>query len=154
MKGVTMVSAIDAIMKLDSKDHDIIKVLKENARLSIRDIAQKTTLRPSTVHERIKKLIRYKIIEKFTLKLNNKAVGENFIVFMLIKSEKEIPNTYITSNIHIKEVFGVTGEYDLLLKLKFKDIEQFNDFVIGFRKQFQLLNTLTLVVTTTLKEEL
>ncbi|MFH1316534.1 MAG: Lrp/AsnC family transcriptional regulator [Candidatus Woesearchaeota archaeon] len=141
-------------MRLDLKDHKIIEVLRKDSRISIRDIAKKTQLRPSTVHDRIKKLVRDKVIEKFTLKLNNKAVGENFIVFMLIKSEKEIPNDYLNSNKHIKEVFGVTGEYDVFLKLKFKDIEEFNDFVLGFRKRFQLINTLTLVATTNIKEEI
>jgi len=141
-------------MELDAKDHKIIKILRENSRMAIRDIAKKTQLRPSTVHDRLKKMMREGIISKFTLKLNNKAVGENFVVFMLIKAEKEIPASYFASKDEIKEVFGVTGEYDLMLKLKFKDIEEFNDFVINFRKQFALMNTLTLVGTVNLKEEL
>jgi len=141
-------------MELDAKDHKIIKILRENSRMAIRDIAKKTQLRPSTVHDRLKKMMREGIISKFTLKLNNKAVGENFVVFMLIKAEKDIPATYFESKHEIKEVFGVTGEYDLMLKLKFKDIEEFNDFVINFRKQFALMNTLTLVGTVNLKEEL
>ena len=140
-------------MQLDLKDHKIIEVLKENSRMAIRDIAKATGLRPSTVHDRINKLIRDKVIEKFTLKLNNKAIGENFIVFMLVKSEVDIPNTYFGSDPHIKEVFGVTGEYDLMIKLKFRDIEEFNDFVINFRKKFSLKNTMTLVATINVKEE-
>ena len=141
-------------MQLDLKDHKIIGVLKENSRMAIRDIAKATGLRPSTVHDRINKLIREKVIERFTLKLNNKAIGENFIVFMLVKSEVEIPNSYIVSDPHIKEVFGVTGEYDLMIKLKFKDIEEFNEFVINFRKKFSLKNTMTLVATINVKEEI
>lgn len=140
-------------MQLDLKDHKIIEVLKENSRMAIRDIAKATGLRPSTVHDRINKLIRDKVVEKFTLKLNNKAIGENFIVFMLVKSEVDIPNTYFGSDSHIKEVFGVTGEYDLMIKLKFRDIEEFNDFVINFRKKFSLKNTMTLVATINVKEE-
>src|SRR3989338_3954717 len=136
-------------MELDSKDHKIIEALRQNSRMPIRDIAKKTQLRPSTVHDRMAKLVREGIIEQFTLKVNNKAMGQNFIVFMLIKSEKEIPNSFFKNQHQVKEVFGVTGEYDLMLKLKFKDIEEFNSFVISFRKQFQLINTLTLVGTIT-----
>ena len=66
-------------MKLDKKDLSIIKVLKQNSRLPIRDIAKKTGTRPSTVHERVKKLVRGGVIEKFTLKVDNKAVNESFI---------------------------------------------------------------------------
>ena len=92
---------------------------------------------------------------EFTLKLNNKAIGENFIVFMLIKgSTTEYINERIIKNEHVKEIFGITGEYDLLLKLKFKDIEEFNKFLIRFRKEHKgIRQTYTMVTTADIKEE-
>lgn len=143
-------------MEMDDKDHAIIALLKENSRYSVRDIAKKTGIRPSTVHERIKKLIRDGIIERFTLKLNNKAVGENFIVFMLVAGKPtEYVGTALLKHKNIKEVFGITGEYDMIFKLKFKDVEEFNDYVINFRKMNRnVIKTLTMVVTTTLKEDI
>ena len=140
-------------MKLDLKDHKIISLLKENSRLSIRDITKKTQIRPSTVHQRIQKLISNNIIEKFTLKLNNKAVGEDFIVFMYITTSQDLLDSFF-KNQHVKEAFGVTGEYDLLLKLKFKDISQFNDYIIASRKNKAITKTITNVVTVNIKEEL
>jgi len=137
---------------MDSKDLKIIEELKHDSRQSVRDIAKKTQLRPSTVHNRIQQLKGDNVIERFTLKLNNKAAGENFIVFMAIKAVKDIPESAFR-NRHVKEVFGITGDYDLLLKLKFKDIEEFNDFIIKFRKDNQLTTTQTSVVTTTIKED-
>jgi len=142
-------------MKLDDKDFAIISLMKDNSRLSIRDIAKKTGIRPSTVHQRITNLKKGGVIEKFTLKLNNKIMGENFIVFMLIKMKPTSKlSSKITSDKHVKEIFGMTGEYDMLLKLKFKDIDEFNDFVIDFRKNQEVLTTLTTVVTANIKEEL
>ena len=139
------------MLQIDDKDHKIISVLKEDARKSIRDIAKETNLRPSTVQVRISKLTNENIIEKFTLKLNNKAVGEDFIVFMLIQINKELPKDTFSSN-HIKEVFGLTGEYDLMMKLKFSGIEEFNNFVLDFRKKHDLKKTLTMVATVVIKE--
>jgi len=143
-------------MELDKKDNLIIDVLKENSRLSVRKTAKKTSVRPSTVHERIKKLVKEGVIEKFTLKLNNKAVGESFIVFMLVKGgTKDYIDSKIINDRHIKEIFGVTGEYDLLLKLKFKDVEEFNDFLIKFRKEQKgVRQTFTMVSTANIKEEI
>ena len=141
-------------MKLDEKDHQILKLLRDNSRASIRDIAKATGIRPSTVHVRLQKLVTDGVIEKFTLKLNNKALGEDFIVFMLIlgKPTKYVGATLL-ENMIIKEAFGVTGEYDLLLKLKFKDVQQFNDYVIKFRSENpDIQKTLTMVVTAVLKE--
>ena len=142
-------------MLVEQKDRGIIGILKENSRLSIRDIAKKTSIRPSTVHQRMQKLVKEGVIEKFTIKLNNKAVGENFIVFMLVKTKPNvILGNKIVQNNYVKEVFGLTGEYDLLLKLKFNNIEEFNDFVIKFRKEQQIETTMTMVVTANVKEEL
>lgn len=140
-------------MELDNKDYRILEFLKQNSRISIRDLAKKANLRPSTVHQRILKLKQNNVIEKFTLKLNNKEVGENFIVFMLIATEKEVDNK-VFNNKHIKEVFGITGEYDLMLKLKFRDVEEFNSYIINFRKEQGIKKTLTMVSTITLKEEI
>ena len=140
-------------MQLNSKDIAIITELKKDSRQSVRDIAKKTQLKPSTVHNRIQQLKKESIIEKFTLKLNNKAVGENFIVFMAVKAAKDIPEA-VLRNKHIKEAFWITGDYDLLLKMKFKDIEEFNDFIIKFRKDNQLTATQTSVVTAVVKEEI
>ncbi|MFC1754687.1 Lrp/AsnC family transcriptional regulator [Thermoproteota archaeon] len=143
-------------MKLDEKDHTIISLLRVDSRLSVRDIAKKTGIRPSTVHDRIRKLVNNDVIEKFTLKLNNKAIGENFIVFMLVAGK---PTEYVGETLlrhkNIKEVFGITGEYDMIFKLKFIDVEEFNDFVIKFRKMNKsVTKTMTMVVTATLKEEI
>ena len=140
-------------MRIDSKDARIIEELKKNSRATVRDIAKKTRVRPSTVHQRISKLKQDGVIERFTVKLNNKAVGEDFIVFMLVETKQDLPPSFF-QNRHIKESFGITGEYDLLLKLKFRDVNEFNGFVIGLRKNRAIAKTITSVVTINLKEEL
>ena len=141
-------------MEIDANDQKIIDILKQNSREPVREISKKTRIRPSTVHQRIQKLIENKVIEKFTIKLNNKAIGENFIVFMFVKgSTTDYIDNKLLNNRHVKEVFGITGEYDMLLKLKFENIEQFNDFVLKFRKENKdIQSTLTMVTTANLKE--
>lgn len=142
-------------MELDNKDNKIIGILKEDSREPIKIIAKKTGIRPSTVHQRIQKLIKGGVIEKFTIKLNNKAIGENFIAFLLIKGTTSdyINNKFLNTK-NVKEVFGVTGEYDVMVKLKFEDVEEFNDFIISFRKEMKGVGaTLTMVVTANIKEE-
>ncbi|MEK6949286.1 MAG: Lrp/AsnC family transcriptional regulator [Nanoarchaeota archaeon] len=142
-------------MELDKKDFSIIEILKNNAREPIKEIAKKTGIRPSTIHQRIQKLIKSKVIEKFTIRLDNKAIGENFIAFMLIKgTTSEYINNKFLNKKNVKEVFGVTGEYDVLVKLKFRDVEEFNGFVINARKEMKgVSSTMTMVATANIKEE-
>jgi DNA-binding Lrp family transcriptional regulator len=140
---------------MDKKDLAIIELLKKDSRYSVRDISKKTGIRPSTVHQRIKKLREEGVIERFTLKLDNNKVGEGLIVFMFVKTKPSVEiDSTVFSNKHIKEVFGITGEYDLLIKMKFKDVVEFNDFIIKFRKNQKIETTHTMVATATVKEEI
>lgn len=141
-------------MRIDEADKRILKELKKDSRKTIRDIAKSLALRPSTVHQRILKLKENEVIEKFTIKTSNKLIGENFIVFMLVSTEGVILPDAALKDDHIKEVFGVTGEYDLIIKMKFIDVEEFNDFILDFRKKYNLRKTITMVGTVNLKEEL
>ena len=142
-----------ATEKIDKKDASIIKALKKDSRMSIRDIAKSTGTRPSTVHKRLTELKSKGVIEKFTIKLDNKQVGEDFIVFMFVNTETDLPASFFSSR-NVKEAFGITGEYDLLIKLKFRDIAEFNDYVISLRKNRNIKKTLTTVATITLKEDI
>lgn len=141
---------------VDKKDNKIITLLKKNSRASIRKIAKETNIRPSTVHQRILKLIDNRIIEKFTVQLNDDAFHQSFVAFFLIKGTTQ---KYLSSKIlrddRVKEVYGITGEYDLLVKMKFKDVKDFNEYIITFRKNNpEIQSTLTMVGTAKIKEEL
>ncbi|KHO51632.1 MAG: Transcription regulator, AsnC-type, partial [archaeon GW2011_AR11] len=63
---------------MDAKDKLIIDELRRDARAPIKDIAKSTGIRPSTVHQRIQRLLREGTIEKFTIKTSDDAVGESF----------------------------------------------------------------------------
>lgn len=141
---------------LDEKDHEIIRVLRDDSRASIRNIARQTGLRPSTVHQRINRLKNNGVIEKFTIKLNDEKIGEKLTVFMLVSGSLERYLDMETQrDKHIKEVCGLTGEYDLLLKMKFGDMREFNEFIIDFRDKYHkyITKTITMVQTIKLKEE-
>lgn len=139
---------------LDYKDWKIIKLLKEDARMSIRKIAKRTGIRPSTVYQRLNKLVASKTIEKFTIQLNPEATGENLVVFMLVSGALDkYLDEEILGHRNIAEVYGITGEYDLLLKLKFANLKEFNKFIIEFRDKYNksINKTVTMVQTVILR---
>ena len=142
------------LTKLDEHDHSIIQLLSSDARLSVRKIAKLTKIRPSTVHNRIQRLVKDGVIEKFTIKLNPEKLGENLTVFMLVAGalDKYLDDRFM-NNPQILEVHGITGEYDMLFKLRFKDMKQFNKFIINFRDKYSdsISKTITMVQTVALK---
>ena len=129
----------------------IIDELKNDSRASIKDISKRTSIKPSTVYQTITRLRDKKVIEKFTIKVNDKLMSRDFIVFMFVLTSEDIERNFF-KNQFVEEVHGITGEYDLLLKLKFKDVAEFNEFIIEFRKNKNVVKTLTMVGTTVIKE--
>lgn len=140
-------------LSIDQTDRKIISALKKNSRASTRDIAAETKIRPSTVHKRLTDLVNNKVIERFTIKTDNSVVGEDFVVFMFITTSADLPESFF-NDLHIKEAFGVTGEYDLMVKMKFSDITEFNDYIIKLRKNKSITKTITYIATINLKEEI
>jgi DNA-binding Lrp family transcriptional regulator len=60
-------------------------------------------------------------------------MNRNFVVFMLITTSEDLDNNFFKQNF-IEDVYGITGEYDLLLKMKFSGVEEFNKNIIELRK--------------------
>ena len=63
-------------MELDQKDKKILQILKENANLTTSQIAKKTAIPITTVHNRIKKLNKEKVIKNYTLNLDFEKIGK------------------------------------------------------------------------------
>ncbi|PLW79732.1 hypothetical protein C0585_06215 [Candidatus Woesearchaeota archaeon] len=135
---------------MDKIDKIIINELKKDSSISLKTLSKLTKIRPSTLHQRISKLKQNKVIS-YTIKTDDELVGENFIVYMMVQTETMIDNK-VFSDHHIKEVYGITGEYDLMIKMKFKDVKEFNDFIINFREKHNLKKTLTMIGTVKIKD--
>jgi DNA-binding Lrp family transcriptional regulator len=139
------------VILLDKSDEKIISALKLNSRETIRNIAKSTALRPSTVHQRMGRLEKEGIIRNYTVNLDRKKVGLGFVAFLLIEAKARIPDA-ILKNPHVAEVYGITGEYDLLMKLQFADIDGFNAFLLKLRENKSIRKTMTMVATVAVKE--
>lgn len=59
-------------MKLDKLDLSIIRELKEDSRLSMRELGRKIKLSPPSVTERVRQLESFGIIKRYTLEVDQK----------------------------------------------------------------------------------
>lgn len=134
----------------------MLEALRGNARASLKEIATRTGLRPTTVFNRIRRLTDAGVIERFTIRVNPSAVGEDFVVFVLVSGLPErFADEWMLRNRHVAEAYGVTGEYDLLIKLRFAGKAEFNDFILDFRERYKrsITRTVSMIETVTLKRE-
>jgi Lrp/AsnC family transcriptional regulator, leucine-responsive regulatory protein len=132
---------------LDEKDKKILEVLQEHGDYTTRQIAKKTLLPITTIHNRIRKLKKEKIIKKFTIEIEPKAINKSFLVYILISVNLPFLKKHKKSQYVIaKEIkrFGfveridiVSGGTDLVATIRVKDVEEFDKVLLGKLQQIE-----------------
>jgi Lrp/AsnC family transcriptional regulator for asnA, asnC and gidA len=128
-----------SIMKLDEKDLKVLKILKENSKLTTNKISKKTAMPITTVHNRIKKLEKLGVIKEYTIVLDHKKLGKNLSAYILVTvdykllkeggiSQYELAKQ-IKKHDFVEETAMVTGGTDIIVKVRANDIEHLSDFV-------------------------
>jgi len=127
--------------KLDKKDLQILEILKNNSEYTTREIARKTLLPVTTIHNRIKKMRKTGVIKKYTIEPDYKKINKGFLVYVLITANlsalKEKKRTQYDLADEIKKFHFVekvditTGGADLVVVIRVKDVEEFNKVLLG-----------------------
>ncbi len=141
---------------LDKKDELVLKLLRENAKLSIKDISKKTLLPITTIHNRIKKLEKDGIIRNYTINLDDKNLGtiSAFVSvsmdYKALKKDGRDENDLlrkIRNHDAVESVSILTGDVDMLVKVRVGNIAELDNFVINFlRKLDGIERTNTMVI--------
>jgi len=128
-------------MKIDEKELRIIDILKENARLSTHKISKKTGIPVTTVYNRIKKLNKEGIIKGYTITLDHKKLGFPITAYVLMhynlehwqKNPQEARDNLkkaMSKLPFIHEIKYITGNFDIMLKVRLKDMGQLNTVLL------------------------
>ena len=115
--------------KLDEIDMKILEILKADSRVSLDEISQKLNISKSTVHYRIKRMIDKKIIEKFSTKVNYKALGYDIFASSCVKAKYHHHNLEETAKKikkvdGVENVFVILGEMDFLITIRAKNKDE------------------------------
>lgn len=147
-------------LKIDSKFRNILEILQQDCRLSIRDIAKKLGMKPTSVYNRIKKLENYDVIKKYAAIISREKLGYNVLALVLVSYKKgELSQKSLAEKLskfpQIQDVFIVSGEWDLVLKIVEKDVNSLGDFVTErLRKIPEIDKTQTMIVLSEIKNSL
>jgi Lrp/AsnC family transcriptional regulator for asnA, asnC and gidA len=112
-------------MRLDELDRAILAALQENGRMALSEIARRTAVAPATVHERLGKLRRSGVVKGFCVLLTPEALGYSVVALIHLRTElaDEVEHTVadLRAISEVEEVHVVTGEYDLVVKIRARD---------------------------------
>jgi DNA-binding Lrp family transcriptional regulator len=127
----------DQPVELDEKDRAILRLLQDDAKITVREIAAQVHLSTTPVHERIKRMEEAGVILRYatlidhskvkkglmaicyvSLKEHNKRTGGKFI-----KTIQELPE--------VMECYIISGEFDFQLKVVVENMDAYYDFHVN-----------------------
>lgn len=129
-------SADKTIYVPDETDKAILRLIQENSRLTIKEIAEKLYLSTTPIFDRLKKLEKNGVIDRYVALVNGKKLGKQLTVFVNIsisKHGKDALNGFVTAITKFPEVMEchhISGNADFLLKLILEDINAYNTFIL------------------------
>ena len=133
---------------LDETDLQILKTLQKNAKLTTKELADAVHLTPTPVFERQKRLERQGYIKKYVAVLNPEKLNQGLLVFCKVKLKqinREIAEAFVRRIQRIPEVtecYNTSGAYDYLLKVRARDMKQYQEFVLNKLGEIESLASL------------
>ncbi len=120
---------------LDETDLKMLRILRDNARISYAKLAQQLGLSESAVRKRMTKLIKAGVIKKFTIIYDT---GNEIRAFILVRTRPPVSVPEVSKKIleleHVEAVYEVTGDYDILVVVRGEAIHDVNksiDYIRG-----------------------
>jgi Lrp/AsnC family transcriptional regulator, leucine-responsive regulatory protein len=121
---------------MDEKDTDILRELMADGKAKIRSISRKIGLPMSTVHHRILKMESSGLIRRFSAIPDYKKLGLPICAYVFINVDytKIESQDAVASQIrklpNVADVSIVSGDIDIIAKIRAKDVEDLSGSVI------------------------
>jgi Lrp/AsnC family transcriptional regulator, leucine-responsive regulatory protein len=152
------------IVKLDEKDLAILTLIQENCKLTANQIAKKINTPITTVFAKIKRMEEHGVIKQYRAILDPTKLNLATSAFILAavsygakNDDKPLSQRDVAEEIarfpEVQEVHIITGDWDLLVKLRAENVDAVGKFVVDKLRRIKgLEKTLTCMVFENVKE--
>ena len=127
-----MIFVRNIVIVMDENDLKIIDILLQNARTPYTEIALKLGISEGTVRNRIKKLEKKGVIERYTIDVNPKKMGYHTIVLLGMDAE---PKHFLSAAEElsklecVKWVYTSTGDHMIMAEVWARDTTDLNRMI-------------------------
>jgi Lrp/AsnC family leucine-responsive transcriptional regulator len=123
-------------LELDTVDVQILNLLQQDGKLSVRELARKIGLSTTPIHERLRRLESSGIIDHYAAVLNTNHLGQ-FIIFFVYITLKEHGTKQgglfigeIRAFPEVVEFHVIGGEHDMMIKVIVPDMVSYRRFFV------------------------
>ncbi|MBI2380423.1 MAG: Lrp/AsnC family transcriptional regulator [Gammaproteobacteria bacterium] len=128
--------------ELDEIDWQIVQALRNDARITNKDLAERLSIAPSTCLERVRRLHERKVIIGHHAELNPKALGLNIqamIAVRLGKHARKQITAFHDAMLAMPEtvtLYHISGAFDYLVHVMVRDTDALRDLILnGFTER-------------------
>ncbi|AKA36489.1 Lrp/AsnC family transcriptional regulator [Flagellimonas lutaonensis] len=124
-------------MAIDANDRQLVQLLQEDSKKTIKQYADALGLSNTAVYERIKRLERTGVISKYVALVDKKMVNRQFSVFCHVRLAQHIKENVLHFEREIQkleevaECFHTSGDHDYILKIHVEDMEAYREFMVS-----------------------
>jgi Lrp/AsnC family transcriptional regulator, leucine-responsive regulatory protein len=136
-KTVKTEQSANSNILLDAKDIAILALLQQNARITVKEIADKIHLSTTPVHERIKRMETNGVIKQYATLVDPAKVKKGLIAicYVSLKEHSKTAGTKFIKAINtmqeVLECYTISGEFDFMLKVVTEDMNAYHDFHVN-----------------------
>ena len=122
---------------LDLKDVAILRLLQQNARMSVKEISESVQLSTTPVHERIKRLEASGVIQQYATLIDGAKIRKGLMVICYVslnQHSKKSGTQFIKLVNELPEVvecYSISGEFDFMLKIVTEDMNSYYNFHVN-----------------------
>ncbi len=123
-------------MILDVIDKKILQILQNDSKKTTKEVANQLNLSVTAIYERIKKLEREGVIERYVALVDKEKIQKSFVVFCHIKLTQHTKDyltkfeKQVTQLDEVQECYHVSGDYDYILKIYVTDMKEYREFMV------------------------
>jgi len=119
--------------KFDELDMKLLFELVKDGNISIPLLSKKLGINASVLYSRIKRLVRKKLIKKFTVDIDESLLGVGVKTSVGINRDPKLKEQIHKKLLDIPEIVSiseVTGRFDMMLRVYTKDLENLHYVVM------------------------
>lgn len=127
------------IVDVDAVDYQILNLLAKNTRMNSVEMANLINISTVTIHNRIKKLIKSRVLQRYSITMDINKLGlREFMVNLSLRdyTKKNQIIQYLSTNPFLWEIHKAIGGCDLEITLFATNFEHFYRVIEDLRKKF------------------
>ena len=119
--------------RFDELDLKLLYELTKDGSISVPNLSKKMGINASVLYSRIKRLVKKKLIKKFTIVIDESLLGIGVKATVGINRDPKLKDSIHKALLETKEVVSiseVTGRFDIMIRVFAENLESLHNVVI------------------------